>query len=183
MGTLPPETVLVLFLPSTLHTPRERGALQKSLLREIGNGLPATDTLPLRNVTLDFFEAIMIIPSDSPTVSQHHLQRQQVSGNYHYYSAIQPFVPFQALVSQLQITNVEIIGAVVIERHFDSICKCSAVQAVSKPLFSALALRTTTQIKLPSPHSNPHLVPFLGTMGGRPTSWFTQELPIMNKTS
>jgi hypothetical protein len=27
------------------------------------------------------------------------------------------------------------------------------------------------------------LVPFLGTMGGRPTSWFTQELPFMNKTS
>ena len=130
--------------------------------------MPASDTLPVRNVTLDFFEAIMSIPTSAPTTSHYHLQRQQENQCYHYYSAIQPFVPFRALVSKLHVVNVEITGAVIIERHFDSICKYSTTQQAANPLHCALVLRTTTQAKLPSPRNNPHLAPFLCTTNSRP---------------
>jgi hypothetical protein len=183
MGALPPEVVLVVFLPAALHTPQERSALQQRLLREIGHGIPATDTLPLRNVSLDFFEAIMSIPTSTPMTSYYHLQRQQENQYYHYYSAIQPFVPFRALVSKLHVVNVEITGAVIIERQFDSICKYSAAQQITNPLNSALVLRTTAQAKLPSPQNNPHLAPFLCATNSRPAAWYAQGLPFMNKTS
>ena len=150
MGTLPAETVLVVFLPATFHTPQERQALQQKLLREIGHGTPASDTIPLRNVTLDFFEAVMATPSNIPLTSQYHMQRQQASGFYHYYSAVQPFIPFQAFASHLQVANVEITGAVIIERQFDLICKCAPIQPTSHVQLSALALRTASQTKLPS---------------------------------
>jgi hypothetical protein len=132
---------------------------------------------------MEFFEAIMSIPANAPITSQYHLLRQQAKGYYHYYSAIQPFTPYQALASQLQIVNVDISGAIIIEKHFDSICKCSAIQQPSNPSNSALVLRTTTPTRLPSLHSNYQLAPFLATSNSRPFIWYSQDLPFMNKTS
>jgi hypothetical protein len=125
----------------------------------------------------------MTISSKTPLTSQLHLQQQQSNGHYHYYSAIQPFVPFQDVLVHMEILNVEIMGAVIIERHFDTICKCYQVPDLPSLIYSAIAIRTTTMTKLPSPHSNPQLLPFLGTTGARPFTWYTQGLPFMNKTS
>ena len=125
----------------------------------------------------------MFVPSNAPLTSQYHMQRQQASGFYHYYSALQPYIPFQSFTSHLQIVNVEITGAIIIERQFDMLCKCTTIQAISHPLLSALAVRTANQTKLPALHSDPNLVPFLSSMGSRPVSWYTQDLPFMNKTS
>jgi hypothetical protein len=183
MGTLPPETVLVVFLPTAAHTPQERATLQQTLVREIGHGIPANNSLPIRNVTLDFFEAIMSIPSNMPTTSQHHLGQQQTKGHYHYYNGIQPFIPYQALTSHLQLINVEITGAIIIERQFDSLCRCTALQQPSHPLNSALVLRTDKSTKLPPLHSNYQIAPFLMPSNSRPTIWYSHDLPFMNKTS
>ena len=91
MGMLPAETILVIFLPTDMHTPQERASLQRNLFRDIGHGIPASDAFQMRNVTLDFFEAVMAIPSNTPLTLPYHLQQQQARGFYHYYSAIQPF--------------------------------------------------------------------------------------------
>ena len=94
--------------------------------------------------------------------SPYHLQRQQENQCYHYYSAIQPYVPFQALASNLHVANVVITGAVIIERQFDSLCKYSTAQPATNPLYSALVLRTTTESKLPSLQSNQQFGQILG---------------------
>ena len=176
------ETVLVMYLPTAHHNAQQRTSLQQELLRAIGHGSPATPSLPVRNVTLDFFEAIMSTPTNLALTSHYHLQLQQASGHYHYYSAVKPFVPFQPTLSSMYSPEVDITGAVIIERHFDSICKCSAIQAGTTIPYSALALRTSHPTSLIPPQSIPQMRPFVAPTGPRPLTWYAQSLPFMNKT-
>ena len=180
---LPAETVLVLYLPTSLHTLSQRHTLQQHLLRELGHGAPATLAQPFRNISLDFFEAIMAVPSGSPLTSTYHLQLQQAHAHHYYYSAVQPYVPFQATIACIQPLDTQIAGAVIIERHFDSLCKCSVISHTSNPLYSSLAIRTNQPTRLPLPLSISQMQPFLVPAGSRQFTWHTQNLPFMNRTS
>jgi len=88
----------------------------------MGHGAPATTLHPVRNITLNFFEGVIAIPSKNPLTTPYNLQLQQSNGNYQYYIAIQPYVPFQTMLTHMRATDVNILGAVIYERHFDSMC-------------------------------------------------------------
>ena len=53
-------------------------------MRDLGHGPPATPALPFRNVTLDFFEAIITTPQNTNVIPQLNLSLQQSGGNYYY---------------------------------------------------------------------------------------------------
>ena len=82
----------------------------------------------------------------------------------------------------MQFPDVDITGAVIIERHFDSICKCSPIQAGSIIPYSALAVRTSHPTSFTPPQNIPQMRPFVAPAGPRPLTWYAQSLPFMNKT-
>ena len=128
---LPAEPVLVIYLPSRFHSPLQRSDLQQALMDKTGHGSPATLSLPFRNATMDFFEVVLSASSCTAVIPNYNLLRQQESGFYYYYNGLLPSVPFERLMESIAKnlpTNADIMGAAIIERHFDSLCRCSPTQ-------------------------------------------------------